>query len=57
MKKKNVTINDLAGMVGKGFAGADKRFDLVDKRFDSVEEQLERIEKLCCLKFYFKHSI
>ena len=37
--KKQITIDDLAGMVKHGFDGADKRFDAVD-------ECLERIEKL-----------
>ncbi|MFH1462298.1 MAG: hypothetical protein ABIG08_01170 [bacterium] len=39
MKKKNVTTDDLARMVKKGFDG-------VDRRFDKVEDRLERIEKL-----------
>ncbi|MBI2049902.1 MAG: hypothetical protein HYT35_00380 [Candidatus Staskawiczbacteria bacterium] len=46
MKKKNVTINDLAVMVGKGFDGVDKRFDGVDKRFDAIDFRLDKIEKL-----------
>lgn len=52
MKKKNITIDDLAGMIAKGFletakkSEVDKRFDEVDKRFDKVEDRLETIEKL-----------
>jgi archaellum component FlaC len=60
MKNKNITIDDLAIMVKKGFDGVDKRFDGVDKRFeaidkrfdgvdkrfDKVEKRLDRIEKL-----------
>ena len=46
MAKGETTIEDLAGMVARGFSGVDKRFDGVGKRFDAVEEQLERIEKL-----------
>jgi archaellum component FlaC len=46
MKKKNITIDDLAIMVGKGFESVDKRFDLVDKRFDLVDKRLDKIEKL-----------
>ncbi len=46
MKKKNVTINDLAVMVGKGFDSVDKRFDGVDKRFDAIDFRLDKIEKL-----------
>jgi hypothetical protein len=38
-KKKTVTIEDLAGMVQRGFKD-------VDKRFDGVEDRLDRIEKL-----------
>ena len=53
MKKKDITIDDLAIMVGKGFESVDKRFDAVDerfngvdKRFDKVEKRLDKIEKL-----------
>lgn len=46
MNKKNITINDLATMVGKGFDGVDKRFDGVDKRFDAIDFRLDKIEKL-----------
>lgn len=48
---KNITINDLAAMVQKGFADTaskndlkslkiemNQRFDLVDKRFDKIEK-------------------
>lgn len=45
MKKKNVTIDDLARMVQKGFLETAKKSE-VDKRFDKVEDHLERIEKL-----------
>lgn len=61
MTKKDVTINDLAVMVQKGFnevaekmatkSEINHRFDLVDKRFDKIEKLIladhrERIEKL-----------
>ncbi|MFH1894356.1 MAG: hypothetical protein ABH813_00400 [Patescibacteria group bacterium] len=52
MTKKNITIEDLARMVAKGFAEtakkkeADLRFNKVDKRFDKIDERLENIEKL-----------
>jgi hypothetical protein len=57
MKSKNITIDELAIMVNKGFEestknvnkrfeSVDKRFDGVDKRFDKVEKRLDRIEKL-----------
>ena len=39
MAKKNVTTEDLAVMVKKGF-------DSVDKRFDGIDDRLDRIEKL-----------
>jgi len=45
MKKKNITIGDLARMVQKGFLETAKK-DEVNKRFDKVENRLERIEKL-----------
>jgi hypothetical protein len=46
MRKRNVTIEDLAVMVKRGFDGVDKRFDLVDKRFDAMDDRFERVEKL-----------
>jgi hypothetical protein len=51
MKKRNITIDDLAVMVQKGFTGADKRFDKVDERLERIENMLiaehrRRIEKL-----------
>jgi archaellum component FlaC len=45
MKNKNLTIDDLALMVKKGFDGVDKRFNGVDKRFDKVEKRLDKVEK------------
>jgi hypothetical protein len=35
-KKKTVTIEDLAGMVQRGFKDVDKRFDGVEDRLDSI---------------------
>ena len=61
MANKNVTIDDLAVMVQKGFddvtdkmatkSEMNHRFDLADKRFDKIEKLIlsdhrERIEKL-----------
>lgn len=51
MKKRNITIDDLARMVKKGFDGMDKRFDKVDDRLERIEKLLiaenrRRIEKL-----------
>jgi hypothetical protein len=34
MKNKNITIDDLALMMKKGFDSVDERFDRVDKRFE-----------------------
>lgn len=45
MEEKNITIDDLAIMIQKGFDGADLRFDKVDGRLDKVENRLETIEK------------
>jgi hypothetical protein len=53
MKKKEITIDDLALMVGKGFQSVDKRFNGIDKRlngmdkrFDNMDKRFDRIEKL-----------
>lgn len=52
MKKKNITIEDLAGMVQKGFnetakkKEVDRRFNEISKRFNEVDKHLEKIEKL-----------
>jgi hypothetical protein len=45
MVKKNVTIEDLAVMVNRGFDETAKKID-VDKRFDIVENRLDKIERL-----------
>lgn len=53
MEKKNITMDDLAVMVKKGFDGVDTRFngvDLrfnkVDKRFDNIEGRFDKIERI-----------
>ena len=46
MKNKNITIEDLAGMVKKGFDGADKRFDGVDGKLKEIDIRLDHIENL-----------
>lgn len=43
-KKKEITLDDLAGMVQRGFVGVDKRFDKVETRLDGVEERLKNVE-------------
>lgn len=45
MAKKNITIDDLAVMVQKGFEETSKKEE-VNKRFDVVEKRLDKIEKL-----------
>ena len=42
MAKKNITIDDLAVMVQKGFSSNDKRFDQVDKRFESMQNYMDK---------------
>jgi len=55
-KEKEITLDDLALMMGrgfnevhekmdKGFAGVDKKFDEVDKRFDEVDEKFDEVYK------------
>ena len=52
MAKKNITIDDLAVMVQKGFeetakkSDMDVEFERVDKRFEQVDKRLDKIEKL-----------
>lgn len=45
MVKRHITIDDLAGMVKKGFDGVDKRFEQVDKRFEQIDKRFELIDK------------
>ncbi|OHA61961.1 MAG: hypothetical protein A2117_00130 [Candidatus Wildermuthbacteria bacterium GWA2_46_15] len=45
MKVKNITIDDLARMVAKGFSETAKRAE-VSLRFDKIDGRLDRIEKL-----------
>lgn len=45
MIKKNVTIDDLAMMVQKGFEETAKK-DETNSRLDKIEDRLETIEKL-----------
>lgn len=43
-RKKNITIDDLAGMVQRGFISVDKRFDEVDKRFNEVDKRFKQAD-------------
>lgn len=54
---RKATLDDLAGMVKRGFDGVDRRFDKVDQRLEGIENFLlkkhdEEIEKL---KIRVKH--
>ena len=46
MAKKNITIDDLAIMVQKGFDGIDLKFERVDKSFNQVDKRFDKIEYL-----------
>ncbi len=45
MVKKKITIDDLAGMVKRGFDAVDARFDAVDARFDEVDKRFDEVDK------------
>jgi archaellum component FlaC len=49
-REENMTLENLAGMVQRGFLGVDKRFDEVDKRFDLLEREMnarfDQLEKI-----------
>lgn len=45
MKKKNITINQLARMMQRGFDGVDEGFNKVDARFDKIEKQLKNFRE------------
>ena len=40
-KKKETTINNLAGMVARGFGRVDERFEQVDKKIESVRSDIK----------------
>ena len=44
-KKKNITLNDLAIMVAKGFEGVDKRFEKLEERMNGKKATNERREE------------
>jgi len=51
MKKKNITIDDLAIIIKRGFDGVDGRFDIVDDKLERIErlvlaDHKRRIERL-----------
>ena len=41
---RKVTINELALMIGKGFAGVDAKFAQVNERFTQMDERFDRME-------------
>ena len=43
-KKKNITLNDLAGMVKRGFDNVDKGFDENVKEHQTMMQKLEGLE-------------
>ena len=43
-EKKEITLDDLALMMGRGFDAVDKRFDAVDKRLGAVEVGVSNLE-------------
>ncbi len=45
IKKNNVTIDDLAVMVAKGFEHIDKKFEVIDKRFDAIDKRFDVIDE------------
>jgi len=42
--KKNITLDNLAGMIKRGFDGVDKRFDKVEARLSNLENGQEEIK-------------
>ena len=45
MIKKNITINDLAVMVQKGFNESDTHFEKIELRMDNLENEMKIIRK------------
>ena len=43
--EQEVTIDELAIMINKGFMAVDRRFDEVDKRFEGIDGRIDGIEK------------
>ncbi len=40
--KKDMSINDLAGMMQKGFSASDKKFETMDKKFENLVMMTQR---------------
>jgi len=45
MSKKQITNEDLANMIKKGFDDHDTRFDKIDKRFDGVDRRFDGVDR------------
>jgi hypothetical protein len=45
MKKKVISISDLALMIGRGFASMDKRFDAIYRRLEAIDRRLCALEQ------------
>lgn len=45
IQKNNITIDDLAVMVAKGFGHVEKRFEKMDKRFDAMDERFDVMDE------------
>lgn len=43
-RSKKITIEDLAGMVKRGFDDVDHRLDAMDTRFDHIDNRLNGID-------------
>jgi len=43
--EKQITTNDLAGMIKRSFDGVDKKLDGVNQRFDSVDKRFDGIDQ------------
>jgi tetrahydromethanopterin S-methyltransferase subunit G len=44
-KNKEITIDELAIMVAKGFERIDKRFDGIDNKFNQVDKRFDKVEE------------
>lgn len=48
-EEKDITINELAVIINKGFQGQmdymEKKFDAIDKRFEDVDKRFEDVDK------------
>lgn len=54
MNKDRVTIEDLAGMVKRGFDETAKQIDLVKVDVEDIKERVENIEKILLKQYGFQ---